>query len=362
MESRVIPPIIDEMEEDGDGEFTVTWEEKNPNANPSYFQLDELADLTLSTDDAESGKDHWIIEGFDLSMLRSHSSSHSFKSRYKDQDVSSMTSVNPIPISEGMNLSFWCWYDIEVDYDFAFVEVSKDGRIFDVLDKFTDSSGGWKLKQYSLDNYIGESVFIRIRYITDDYTQEEGFYIDDISPIAEFGTTETLSDTITENYYEITDKSEGRYFYRVRGYNSAYEWGDFSTIEDIFVEYAGSPEKPDIDGPKEGKSGIEYNYTFVSIDPESDDVFYYIDWSDGTIEEWIGPYQSGEEVTKSHTWSEKGTFIIQAKSKDTSDHESDWSEFEIVIPRNRQGNYNLINVLLERFPNLNLILKLLIRF
>jgi hypothetical protein len=357
VESRVIPPVIDEMDVDSDGDYTVSWEEKNPEADPTYFQLDELTDLTISTDDGESGLGHWTIEGFELSTSKSHSSSHSFKSRYKDQDVSSMTTVNPIPINEGMNLSFWCWYDIEVDYDFAFVEVSKDGRIFDVLDKFTDSSGGWKQMQYSLDEYIGESVFIRIRYITDDYTQEEGFYIDDISPIAEFGTIETLSDTITENHFDIIDKPEGRYFYRVRGYNSAYEWGDFSTIEDIDVIFAGAPDVPEIDGPTEGKPDIEYDFTISTTDPENDDVYYYINWGDGLFEEWIGPYASGEEVIISHMWSEQDTYVIQAKAKDTAEHNSDWGTHEIKIPRTKLISIQHFQKLLE-----NLFYKFFWRF
>ena len=349
VDRRVIPPIIDEMDEDGDGDYTVSWEEKNPEANPTKFQLDELKDLTISTDDAEAGTSHWTIEGFDTSTSRYHSSSHSYKSRYKDKDVSSMVTVNPIPINEDVNLSFWCWYDIEDDYDYAFIEVSRDGRIFDVLDKFTGSSGNWVYQEYSLNEYNGESVFIRIRYITDDYTQEEGFYIDDISPIAEFGTVETLSDSITDNFYEITDKPQGIYYYRVRGYNSAYEWGDFSTIEDIEVIFAGAPETPEIDGPTEGKPDINYDYSFVTTDPENDDVFYYIDWGDGQIEEWIGPYQSGEEITINHSWNEQGTFQIQAKAKDTSQHESGFATFEVKIPRIRLYSIHSLQRLIDRF-------------
>ncbi|KYK32048.1 MAG: hypothetical protein AYK22_00365 [Thermoplasmatales archaeon SG8-52-3] len=349
---RVIPPVIDDMDEDSDGDYNITWVEQNPNANPTFFQLDELTGLSLSTDNAESGTDQWTIEGFTISTSKYHSSSHSYKSRYKDQDVSSMVTVNPIPISVDMNLTFWCWYDIEQDYDYAFVEVSRDGRIFDVIDKYTGTSDGWVNKKYSLDDYIGDSIFIRLRYITDDYTQEEGFYVDDIYPIAEFDMVNTLSDTITDNFYEIFDKPQGTYYYRVRGYNSDYEWGDFSTIEDIVVSFAGAPEQPDIEGPIEGKPGIEYNYSFVTNDPENDDVYYYIDWGDNQLEEWIGPYQSGEEIIKSHSWNEKGTYIIQAKAKDTSEHESNWETFEVKIPRSR---------LLSKIYLLDLLYKILLK-
>lgn len=359
---RVMPPIIDEMEVDTDGDYIISWEEKNQNADPQYFQLDELKGLSISTDDAESGSDHWTIEGFTLSTKRSHSSSHSFNSGDQNNYVSSMVTVNPIPVSTDMKLSFWCWYNIELEYDYAFVEVSKDGRYFEVLDKFTGLSSDWVYKEYNLDNYTGESIYIRLRYITDDYTEGEGFYVDDIYPIAEFSEINTLSDSITDNFYEIFDKSEGTYYYQVRGYNSAHDWGDFSTIEDIIVDYTGTPDTPDIDGPSEGKPGIEYDFTFVTTDPEEDDVLYYVEWGDGQIEEWIGPYSSGEEVTMNHSWGEKGNFIIRAKAKDINGLESDWATMEIKIPRSRLLSISLLQKIFGRYIEIfqlfyNIIIK-----
>jgi len=346
---RVLPPIIDEMEVDADGDYIVSWVEKNQNADPQYFRLDELTGLSIFTDDVESGSDNWIIEGFTICNTKYHSSSHSFKSRYQNNDVSSMVTVNPIPISEEMKLSFWCWYNIETDYDYAFIEVSKDGRCFEVLDKFTGVSSNWVYKEYNLDDYIGESIFIRLRYITDDYTQGEGFYIDDIYPIAKYSEINTLSETITEDFYEILDQLEGTYYYRVKGYNSAHNWGDFSTIEDIIVEYTGAPDKPDINGPSKGKPGIEYDFTFVSTDPEGDDILYYVKWGDGHFEEWIGPYESGEEVTRNHSWTEQGNYVIEVKAKDINGLESDWGTTEMKIPRLRVISFPIFQKILERY-------------
>jgi len=72
---------------------------------------------------------------------------------------------------------------------------------------------------------------------------------------------------------------------------------------------------------------------FVStLDPDGDDVFYLVDWDDGTSSEWLGPYQSGEVVEISHEWSEPGTYEIKVKAKDMHSGESDWSDpFTIVI-------------------------------
>jgi hypothetical protein len=77
----------------------------------------------------------------------------------------------------------------------------------------------------------------------------------------------------------------------------------------------------------------ENDRIFVStLDPDGDDVFYLIDWDDGTTSDWLGPHQSGEIVEITHEWTEPGTYEIKAKAKDIHDGESDWSDpFTIII-------------------------------
>lgn len=93
----------------------------------------------------------------------------------------------------------------------------------------------------------------------------------------------------------------------------------------VITGIAPGPYPPEITGPSEGKVGVEYEYTVVTTDPGEQDVYYWLDWDDGSVEEWIGPYASGEEVTVDHTWTEKGTYYIKAKAKNIYDAESAWS-------------------------------------
>lgn len=241
---RVMPPIIDAMPTDPDGNYQVAWQEQNPSAAPDFFQLDELSGLSLTTDDAESGSSLWTLDGFALSTSRYHSAGSSFKSRYANDDVSTMTSAYPVPVSAGMTLSFWCWYNTETNFDYAFVEVSRDGRYYDVLDSYAGSSGSWLYKEYDLSEYAGDSVFIRFRYATDSNTLQEGFYVDDINPIADVQTVTTLSSTITENFYDITGKTNGSYYYRVKGHNTERGWCDFSTLERVIVALGNDTTPP----------------------------------------------------------------------------------------------------------------------
>jgi len=70
------------------------------------------------------------------------------------------------------------------------------------------------------------------------------------------------------------------------------------------------PDKPTITGETNGKTGTTYDYDFMGVDPDGDEwVWYYIDWDDGSFENWIGPYKPGKVVTVGHTWSQKGTYI-----------------------------------------------------
>jgi len=116
------------------------------------------------------------------------------------------------------------------------------------------------------------------------------------------------------------------------------------------------PNPPEIEGPTNGVIDVEYDFTFNSIDQNGDDVKFYILWGDGYVDT-TSYTPNGTDVTVSHTYKRENTFKIKAKAFDTNSGESDWTEVEITIPRNRQNNNYLINYILERLPNLYLILK-----
>jgi hypothetical protein len=115
-----------------------------------------------------------------------------------------------------------------------------------------------------------------------------------------------------------------------------------------------APNAPSISGQKSGKAGVEYEYTFQTTDPESDDVFYEIQWGDGTSNTDEGPFASGEEAKISHTWDETGTYTIKARARDDPCGEyGEYSEYSITMPKSKPINfkYNLINWFFERYPN-----------
>ena len=88
---------------------------------------------------------------------------------------------------------------------------------------------------------------------------------------------------------------------------------------------------------------------------------YNIKWGDGEIEEWIGPFPSGEEVILNKTWSEEGDYTIMAKARDSFGAESDWAEFEVSITKkSRSINIPFLTWLqshLNLFPILQILLQ-----
>lgn len=89
------------------------------------------------------------------------------------------------------------------------------------------------------------------------------------------------------------------------------------------------PNQPTISGPVSGRVEESYEYTFNAIDPDNDDVYYYIDWGD-TSSGWVGPFTSGVAVTFQHSWNRTDQYTIFAQAKDGFHHESNWSKPFIV--------------------------------
>jgi len=132
-----------------------------------------------------------------------------------------------------------------------------------------------------------------------------------------------------------------------------FEWGALWGNPDISMANVAEnepPTVPEIDGPNRGVTGIEYCWTFQSIDDEGENIMYTIDWDDGNVTETecIPPNSS---IELCHTYTEKGYFNIKAKAKEcTLGQESEWSyPFLFIVPRERISTSSILLKLLERF-------------
>jgi hypothetical protein len=169
-----------------------------------------------------------------------------------------------------------------------------------------------------------------------------------IGPYASGETGEASHSWVEIGTYEIRAIAKD-----VNGSQS--EWSQPATI--TIVENK-RPTAPQINGKRIGFGGKEYEFTFVSTDEEGHDLFYKIDWNDGEVTDWLGPYSSGEQITLSHAWNKNGQYFIKAWAKDEMQGESQQGSFKINILKNRAKFSPVFYRFLEQFPILRFILGL----
>ena len=89
-------------------------------------------------------------------------------------------------------LSFWTYYNIEPDWDYAYVAVSNDGQHWTNLESsittndnpngnnrgngITGASGGWIQAQFDMTAYSEQVLYVAFLYNTDASIQYEGIY------------------------------------------------------------------------------------------------------------------------------------------------------------------------------------------
>jgi hypothetical protein len=127
------------------------------------------------------------------------------------------------------SLGFWIWYDVEKDYDYAYVEASvDDGKTWTTLpatdtttsnpngqnygNGFTGTSGGsqpsWRHETADLSPYAGKKIQLRFEYVTDDSYNGDGVAVDGVQ-IPEIGFDDNVATDdawAADGFARITDR------------------------------------------------------------------------------------------------------------------------------------------------------------
>jgi hypothetical protein len=147
-----------------------------------------IGDLSFF-DDMESGEGGWTHSGtgdeWHITTHRSYSGDHSWYCGNEgywiyDMDFTGYLTSPLLLIRESQILQFQTWHYIESGWDYAFCEINP-GDGWRELCMVTGQSGDWVQKTYDLSEYAGDTAQIRFSfYSEDDWTQFEGWYIDDV--------------------------------------------------------------------------------------------------------------------------------------------------------------------------------------
>ncbi|KHE70841.1 immune inhibitor A domain-containing protein, partial [Halobacillus sp. BBL2006] len=92
--------------------------------------------------------------------------------------------------------NFKAWYDIEKDWDYAYVTVDGEPIASDITTNedpygsnlgngITGSSNGWIDASFDLSDYAGQEVEVAIEYVTDGAVSNPGLYADDLSIVVD---------------------------------------------------------------------------------------------------------------------------------------------------------------------------------
>lgn len=187
----------------------------------------------------------------------------------------SLTLLAPIDLTQALEaiLSFWTKHETEGWYsDYGLVDVSVDaGATWTNLDRMAGSEPDWIQKEYDLANYLGEMLLIRLRFVTNGSTENDGWYIDDILVSGKVFSPPPpdASDVVTSYTYNALDLVETitdplavvtKYEYDANGNRTKVieAFGDPLQRETTFT-YDGSGNLSSVTNPAGHATAYEYD-------------------------------------------------------------------------------------------------------
>ncbi|MDZ7860850.1 MAG: M14 family zinc carboxypeptidase [Candidatus Krumholzibacteriota bacterium] len=236
-------PVLSEVTPLANPDFLLEWSgpvPSDPN-QPSGYRISEYRGLSGIRDFCEPGDTLWSTDGFYLTDTRSNAGTHSFYSDMGSSMNNTMAMETDYSRSFGDTLRCMLWHDIETDWDYAYLEASLDrgltyttvpGDITTDYDPngnnrgngITGNSGGWVQASFYIgdipDITADEVIKLRFAYITDAYVDEEGIYVDDVSPTSYCERKLLLAEEVQDTFYVVDPSETGDYAYQVKAFDN----------------------------------------------------------------------------------------------------------------------------------------------
>ena len=190
-------------------------------AQPAPVAIYERYPAAVETSVQQFGADYILLRGEDdlrvqfvgatatsLLDIFPHGGHYFWWSNRADESLTTLTQGFDLSGIEQATLTYWTWYDVEPDYDYATVEISSDGgEQWEMISTpsgtgddphgnnpgwgYTGRSEGWAREEVDLTPWVGGEVLVRFAYLTDEAVTGTGFVLDDIA-IPEIGYTDDV--------------------------------------------------------------------------------------------------------------------------------------------------------------------------
>jgi hypothetical protein len=264
------PPQLHPVEDLADPYHLLSWSgafPSDPN-RPVSWELVEFRDFAGASDPGSDDGARWTFQGFSLSGSRFYDVPRSYYSGSGNGLHTAMTLVDPYPYGAlGPSLSCRLWYDIESNWDYAYLEASLDGGLtwstvpgtlttdYDPNgtnrgNGLTGVSSGWLPALFYLDQIdgisSGSTLLLRFSYITDASVAGEGIYVDAVDPVPAYSARTVLTAAHPDTFLVREAPVPGEYAYLVRardaeGHASRWSGYGFTSVSDVT---GGAPALP----------------------------------------------------------------------------------------------------------------------
>ena len=209
-------------------DFTLDWHDPGvAGANPARsWNLYRIPWSSVETETVEPGAtEKFEAVGWNFTSFDSYSPPFSFGSNSYVQQNATLTTRRGYTVQAGDRLTFMTRFDLDEGRDYAYLEVSTDGRHFASVpgnlttdenpfalnrgNGITGTSGNeWVQAVFPLKTFLGETVWFRFRL---RHGGTGSWFVDDLYPVVEFPTKTTVATGLTESQYTFTHHPHGEF-------------------------------------------------------------------------------------------------------------------------------------------------------
>lgn len=125
-------------------------------------------------------------------------------------------------------------------------------------------------------------------------------------------------------------------------------------VKNNFMVDPESPDPPMITGPSEGELNVVYTFEITTEDPQCDNICYTVMSSDMPAIYKSHFCVSGHVLIYNHSWATyyqtEPPYYIKAMATDCHGHQSEWSYFEVTVPKTKSITTIIFDRLFSRLP------------